>query len=51
MEENQQLRASAARVDNEADGLRACSELDKAKAEIERSLSSPVVFRHFPFVV
>jgi len=43
MQENQQLRASAARVDNEADGRRACSELDKAKAEIERSLSSPVV--------
>eukprot|EP00277_Geminigera_cryophila_P016209 CAMPEP_0179442350 /NCGR_PEP_ID=MMETSP0799-20121207/25858_1 /TAXON_ID=46947 /ORGANISM="Geminigera cryophila, Strain CCMP2564" /LENGTH=380 /DNA_ID=CAMNT_0021227429 /DNA_START=34 /DNA_END=1177 /DNA_ORIENTATION=+ len=36
MQENQQLRASAARVDNEADGRRACSELDKAKAEIER---------------
>jgi len=51
MEENQQLRASAARVENEADGHRACSKLDKAKAEIERSLSSPVVFRHFPFVV
>lgn len=37
MQENQQLRASAARVESESeDKRRATAELDKAKAEIER---------------